>query len=88
MHALKRQRRGWFLVTPAGHRGPYRFVPLNAPLLAGRKLLRMLHMFAHVTALLNAYEYLDSRILIHTDPAYVKRDGRNCAVYNAGVDGQ
>ena len=86
--ALTRKRAGWFLETPAGRHGPYRFVVLNAPPHAGRQLLRPLPAFAHLTALLNAYEYFDSRLLIHTDPAYVHRDRRNWAAYNAGVDGR
>ncbi len=87
-HALTRRGSGWFLETPAGHHGPYRFVVLNAPPLAGRQLLRTPPAFAHLTAVLNLYEYFDSRILIHTDPAYVQRDRSNWAVYNAGVDGR
>jgi predicted NAD/FAD-binding protein len=33
------------------------------------------------------YRYFDSRLLVHTDPAYMHRDRRNWAAYNAGVDG-
>jgi predicted NAD/FAD-binding protein len=73
--------------TPAGRKGPYRFVVLNAPPRAGRKLLRPLPAFADVTAVLDVYKYFDSRLLIHTDPAYVHGDRRNWAAYNAGVDG-
>jgi uncharacterized protein len=88
VHALKRQRAGWFLETPAGTRGPYRFAVLNAPPRVGRDLLRTVPGLAHLATLLNAYEYFDSRILIHTDPAYVQRDRSNWAVYNAGVRGR
>ena len=88
VHALKRKRAGWFLETPAGACGPYPFVVLNAPPHAGRRLLRTLPHFAHLTALLDMYKYFDSRILIHTDPVYVQPDRRNWAVYNAGVDGR
>jgi predicted NAD/FAD-binding protein len=87
-HALTRTRAGWFLETGTGRHGPYRAVVLNAPPLAGRHLLRKLPAFAHLTALLHAYEYFDARILIHTDPAYVQRDRSNWAVDNAGVDGR
>ncbi len=52
------------------------------------QLLRPLHAFADLTALLNVYEYFDSRLLIHTDPVYVHRDRSNWAAYNAGVDGR
>ena len=85
--ALSRKRGDWFLQTPSGRKGPYRFVVLNAPPRAGRELLRPLPAFADVTALLDAYKYFDSRLLVHTDPAYVHRDRRNWGAYNAGVDG-
>ena len=83
--SLARTRAGWFVETRAGQHGPYRFVVLNAPPRAGRHLL---HAFAHLTALLNVYEYFDSRLLVHTDPAYVHRDRSNWAAYNAGVYGR
>jgi len=88
VRALARERAGWFLRTPGGRRGPYRFVVLNAPPLAGRELLRRLPAFAAVTELLDEYGYFDSRLLIHTDPAYVQRDRSNWATYNAEVDGR
>ena len=65
------QRAGWFLRTPAGRKGPYRFVVLNAPPRAGRELLRPLPAFAEVTALLDVYRSFDSRLLVHTDLAYM-----------------
>ena len=37
--------------------------------------------------LLDVYEYFDSRLVVHTDAAYVHRDRRNWGVYNAGVNG-
>jgi predicted NAD/FAD-binding protein len=86
--ALRRSRGSWYLQTPAGRKGPYRFVVLNAPPHAGRDLLRPLPAFADVTALLDAYTYFDSRVLVHTDPVYMHRDRRNWAAYNAGVDGR
>jgi predicted NAD/FAD-binding protein len=85
--ALCRTRAGWFLQTPAGRTGPYRYVVLNAPPRAGRELLRPLPAFAEVTTLLDEYRYFDSRLLIHTDPAYMPHDRRNWAAYNAGVRG-
>jgi predicted NAD/FAD-binding protein len=88
VHALKRGRAGWLLETPAGTCGPYRFVVLNAPPDVGRKLMRTTPGFAHLSTLLSTYEYFDSRILIHTDPAYVQRNRRNWEVYNAGVRGR
>jgi predicted NAD/FAD-binding protein len=86
-HALTRERDRWFLETSTGHHGPYRSVVLSAPARVGRQLLPRLPAFADVTALLNRYQYFRSRILIHTDPAYVDRDRRNWTVYNAEVDG-
>ena len=88
VRALCRRRAGWFLQTPAGRKGPYRFVVLNAPPRAGRELLRPLPAFDDVTALLDVYRYFDSRLLVHTDPAYMQRDRRNWAAYNAGVRGR
>jgi predicted NAD/FAD-binding protein len=85
--ALIRKRGGWILRTPTGRKGPYRFVVLNAPPRVGRELLRPLPAFADVTALLDVYRYFDSRLLIHTDPAYMHRDRGNWGAYNAGVDG-
>jgi uncharacterized protein len=85
--ALSRNRGGWFVRTPTGRKGPYRFVVLNAPPRAGRELLRPLPAFADVTELLDVYRYFDSRLLVHTDPAYMHRDRRNWGAYNAGVDG-
>jgi predicted NAD/FAD-binding protein len=52
-----------------------------------RALLRPLSWASDIATLLDAYEYFDSRILIHTDAAYVHGDRANWAVYNAGVDG-
>ncbi len=85
--ALSRTRAGWYLQTPAGRQGPYRFVVLNAPPRAGRELLRPLPAFADITELLDVYRYFDSRLLVHTDAAYVHRDRRNWGAYNAGAYG-
>jgi uncharacterized protein len=88
VHGLRRECTGWFVDTPTGSRGPYRNVVLNAPPHAGRKLLAGRSGFEHVVALLDRYEFFDSRILIHTDPTYMQRDRRNWAAYNAGVRGR
>jgi len=85
--ALSRTRGNWYVQTPRGRKGPYRFVVLNAPPRAGRELLRPLPAFADVTELLDVYRYFDSRLLVHTDPAYVHPDRRNWGAYNAGVRG-
>jgi predicted NAD/FAD-binding protein len=86
--ALTRERAGWFVKTHATQHGPYRFVVLNAPPRVGRGLLHSRHAFAAQTALLDEYRYFTSRLLIHTDPAYVDHDRTNWAAYNAGVTGQ
>jgi len=86
-HGLERKRGRWFVHTPQGRRGPFTHVVLNAPPRDGRKLLRPLPAFAEAAALLGAYRYFDSRLVIHTDPAYVHADRTNWAAYNAGVDG-
>jgi predicted NAD/FAD-binding protein len=87
VQALTHSPGRWFVETPTGRHGPYRYVVLNAPACAGRHLLRPLKAFADLAALLDAYEYFDSRIVIHTDPTYVQRSRHNWAVYNAGVHG-
>ena len=86
--ALTPRRAGWFVRTRTGECGPYRFVVLNAPPHAARKLLPAIPAFARARALLVDYEYFDSRLLIHTDPTYMQRDRSNWAAYNAGVDGR
>jgi uncharacterized protein len=85
--ALKHGRDGWCLRTRTCEHGPYRHVLVNAPARNGRELLRHLPSFAHVASLLGEYEYFDSRLLVHTDPAYVQSDRANWAAYNAGIDG-
>jgi predicted NAD/FAD-binding protein len=87
-HAVTHTRPGWLLHTAAGQQGPYRSVVVNAPPLAGRRLLPRGAAFAHLTEVLSAYEYFDSRLLIHTDPAYVARDRTDWAAYNAEVNGR
>jgi predicted NAD/FAD-binding protein len=85
VQALSRRRGDWFVCTPTGRKGPYRFVVLNAPPHAGRELLRPLPAFADVTELLDEYRYFDSRLLVHTDPVYMPRDRQDWGAYNAGV---
>jgi len=87
VRALKHQGSGWFVETATGPHGPYRSVVLNAPPHVGRTLLPTAPSFARRTALLSAYRYFDSRIVIHTDPTYVERDRQDWAVYNAAVTG-
>jgi uncharacterized protein len=77
----------WTIVTPDGSTGPFDAVVMNAPPHAGRDLVRPLPWAADITALLDAYDFFDARLVIHTDAAYVHRDRADWAVYNAGVDG-
>ncbi len=84
---LARSRSGWFLDTRAGRRGPYRYVVLNAPPHAARGLVPRTSAFTELSSLLEAYEYFDSRLLIHTDPTYVAPARRDWASYNAEVNG-
>jgi len=88
VHALARTRDGWFLQTHAGRRGPYRYVLLNAPPRVGRRLLRPLRGFGDVCELLHAYTTFDSRLVIHTDPAYMPAERADWTAYNAGIDGR
>jgi predicted NAD/FAD-binding protein len=87
VQSLALESDGWFVQTPTGQQGPYGCVVLNAPPHAGRLLLPASSTFAALAAILGEYEYFDSRILIHTDPAYVSADPSDWAAYNAEVDG-
>jgi predicted NAD/FAD-binding protein len=88
VHGLRRRGSRWFVDTPSGRHGPYDGVVLNAPPHNSRRIVSGVPELAHVTALLERYEYFDSRIVIHTDPAYVQGDRTNWATYNAEVDGR
>jgi predicted NAD/FAD-binding protein len=85
---LARTKAGWMLRTPSGSRGPFKHIIMNAPPRASRALLRPLPAFRAVTALLDQYTYFDSRLLIHSDPAYAYRSRADWTAYNAGVDGR
>jgi predicted NAD/FAD-binding protein len=87
VRSLERGGHGWTVRTPAGRRGPYRYVVMNAPPHVGRELLRPLPGFARATRLLDRYRYFQSRLLIHRDPAYVYPDRDYWTAYNAGVRG-
>ena len=88
VRALHRSPEGWVLRTPAGRKGPYRYVVMNAPPRVGGKLLRPLPGLGDAAALLDRYGYFDSRLLIHRDPAYMYADRAYWTAYNAGVDGR
>ena len=88
VRALSRSSDGWTLRTPAGRKGPYQYLVINAPPRVSRRLLRPLSALRDVTALLDQYRYFDSRLLIHKDPAYMYPDRTYWTAYNAGVDGR
>jgi predicted NAD/FAD-binding protein len=88
VRGLGRTRDGWFLQTPRGRRGPYRYLLLNAPPRVGRRLLRPVRGFAGETELLDAYTYFDSRLIVHTDPVYMPRERADWTAYNAEIDGR
>jgi predicted NAD/FAD-binding protein len=87
VHALERSGSRWCVQTPGGRHGPYASVVINAPARVGHQLLRRLPTFSALAELLDSYEYFDSRLLIHTDPAYVARARDDWASYNAGILG-
>jgi len=86
--ALSLEGEGWFVQTPAGRQGPYAAVILNTPPYVGRTLVRPLPWAADIAKQLDVYEYFDSRLLIHTDAAYVHHDRAQWAAYNGGIDGR
>lgn len=88
VRGLTHGRDGWTVRTPSGRRGPYRYVVMNAPPRVGRELLRPLPAFRAATALLDRFRYFDSRLLIHSDPAYMSPSRSDWTAYNAGVDGR
>jgi predicted NAD/FAD-binding protein len=77
----------WSVRTPAGLQGPFDAVIVNAPPHTSKTLLQPLAWAGDVVSLLDTYEYFDSRILVHTDPAYAHRDRFFWSSYNAGIDG-
>jgi len=87
VRGLARSGGRWTLRTPSGRHGPYRYVVMNAPPRISRRLLRPLPAARDVTALLDRFEYFESRLLVHRDPAYVHRRRKYWTAYNAGVDG-
>jgi predicted NAD/FAD-binding protein len=86
--ALVRTRTGWFVDTRSGRWGPYRCLVLNAPPRDSKHLLRPRQSFGHVTAILDEYRYFDSRLAIHTDPAFMPHARGDWASYNAEVEGR
>jgi predicted NAD/FAD-binding protein len=88
VRGLQRMRDGWFLQTPDGRRGPYRYLLLNAPPRVGRRLLQPVRGFGDACELLDAYRYFDSRVIVHTDPVYMPRDRADWTAYDAEIDGR
>jgi predicted NAD/FAD-binding protein len=77
----------WLVTTAAGSSGPYDAIVMNVPPHTSKALLSPLPWTSATTALLDRYEYFDSRLVIHTDPTYIHRDKTFRTVYNAGIDG-
>ncbi|HEY0707016.1 MAG TPA: FAD-dependent oxidoreductase [Polyangia bacterium] len=87
--ALSFENRLWHLQTPAGRSGPFDAIVVNAPPRVSKNFFESLPGTGALAALLGAYDYFDSRVVIHTDPAYVHPDRKRWAVYNAGItDGE
>jgi predicted NAD/FAD-binding protein len=76
----------WFLEAGLGVRGPFDAVVINAPPRVGSKLVERLPWAAELASLLAGQEYFDSRLVIHSDPAFMPRDRRAWTLYNAAVD--
>jgi predicted NAD/FAD-binding protein len=77
----------WHVQTPSGTAGPFDAVVVNAPPHASVGLFSQLPWASGIVSLLGTYQYFDSRIVIHTDPAYVCSDRTFWAVYNGEIDG-
>ena len=77
----------WTVQTASGPRGPFDVVVMNAPPHTSSGLLNPLPWAADIVALLNRYEYFDTRIVIHTDPVYADPLRSLWAVYNGEVEG-
>jgi predicted NAD/FAD-binding protein len=77
----------WRLTTPAGAFGPFDAVVVNAPPQKSAGLLAPLAWAADIAAILARYQFFDTRIVIHTDPAYVFWDRDFWSAANAGVTG-
>ena len=77
----------WTVTTASGSYGPYDALVMNAPPHTSKGFLSALPWASDIVSLLERYEYFDSRIVIHTDAAYIHRDKTFRTVYNAGIDG-
>ena len=77
----------WSVTTSTGTFGPFDAVVVNAPPYASSQFLAGLSWASDIVALLNMYQWFTSRIVIHTDPAYVYWDSDFWGTYNAEVYG-
>ena len=77
----------WTVTTASGSYGPYDALVMNAPPHTSKGFLSALPWASDVVSLLERYEYFDTKIVIHTDAAYIHRDKAFRTVYNAGFDG-
>jgi predicted NAD/FAD-binding protein len=77
----------WTVTTPTGTFGPFDAVVVNAPPPVSAGFLRSLPWASDIVAALGAYQYFDSKIVIHTDPAYVLPERSFWSSYNAETTG-
>jgi uncharacterized protein len=75
----------WTVQTAGGSRGPFDAVVINAPPHVSKGFLSGLGWANDLVEMLSRYEYFDSRIIVHTDAAYIHRDKTFRTVYNAGI---
>ncbi len=77
----------WTVTTPAGSFGPFDAIVVNIPPHTSAGLLQPLSWAADIVSFLQGYEYFSSRLVIHSDPAYVYWDRDFWAAYNAETTG-
>jgi predicted NAD/FAD-binding protein/uncharacterized protein YeaO (DUF488 family) len=75
----------WKLLTAAGERSGYDALVINAPGRYSKELLRPLSWTGHLVDLLSKESSFKTRMLVHTDAAYVTSDRKLWGVYNAGI---
>jgi predicted NAD/FAD-binding protein len=85
VHSLAYANGLWTVHTLGGARGPFDAVVINAPPHASKGFLAGLGWANDLVGLLSRYEYFDSKIVVHTDSAYIHRDKTFRTVYNAGI---
>ncbi|GAU69132.1 amine oxidase [Streptomyces sp. NBRC 110611] len=77
----------WSVRTAAGVCGPFDAVVLNAPPYTSKSFFKTVPWAADVIRLLSAYEFFESRVVVHKDPCYVHPDRGMWALANVGAAG-